>query len=102
MNRNSSKPSKSSKSRKPSKSIAAVAVAAVATFCAVVPASAGTARGAEVKRLSALYAGATPGSPAQFRIHEELDRLAAEDVAGSAAATPPSAADFRLAEMKDR
>jgi hypothetical protein len=45
---------------------------------------------AEVARLGSLYTSATPGSPAQFRIHEELDKLHAMDV--------PSAADFRLAE----
>ena len=38
---------------------------------------------AEVKRLTVLYTEATPGSPAQFRIHEELDRFAAGAAARS-------------------
>ena len=84
------------KSSKSSKSVAAVAVAAVALLCAIAPAGAQTARRAEVKRLTALYTEAAPGSPAQFRIHEELDRLAAGEAA------PPSAAAFRLAEMQSR
>ena len=49
---------------------------------------------AEVARLGSLYTAATPGSPAQFRIHEELDKLHAMDV--------PSPADFRLAEERTR
>jgi hypothetical protein len=76
--------------RKSSKSITAIAVGAVMLASAIAPA------GAEVKRLTALYTEATPGSPAQFRIHEELDRFAAGEAA------PPSAAAFRLAEMKSR
>ncbi len=71
-------------------------MAAVALLSAIAPAGAQTARRAEVKRLTALYTEATPGSPAQFRIHEELDRLAAGEAA------PPSAAAFRLAEMQSR
>jgi len=86
---------KSSRSSKSSKSFAAVAVAAVALMSAIAPAGAQTARRAEVKRLTALYSGATTGSPAQFRIHEELDRL-------GGAGAPPSAAAFRLAEMQNR
>lgn len=46
---------------------------------------------AEVARLGSLYAAATPGSPAQFRIHEELDNLRGADV-------PSSPADFRQFE----
>jgi hypothetical protein len=84
------------KSSKSSKSFAAVAVAAVALMSAVMPASAQTAHRSEVRRLTALYSEATSGSPAQFRIHEELERLAA------AVAAPPSAAAFRLAEMQSR
>ena len=90
MNRKSSRPSKSSKS------LAAVAVATVALLAAIAPTGAQTVRRGEVKRLTALYTEATPGSPAQFRIHEELDRVA------SGEATPPSAAAFRLAEMQSR
>ena len=90
MNRRSSKPLKSSRS------LVAVAVAAVALMSAIAPAGAQSARRAEVKRLSALYSEATPGSPAQFRIREELDRVSAED------AVPASAAAFRLAEMQSR
>jgi hypothetical protein len=93
MNRKSSRQSKSAKS---CRSLAAVAVAAVALLSAIAPAGAETARRAEVKRLTALYTEATPGSPAQFRIHEELDHLAAGEAA------PPTAAAFRLAEMKSR
>jgi len=84
------------KSSKSSKSLAAVAVAAVALMSAIAPAGAQTARRTEVKRLTALYTEATPGSPAQFRIHEELDHLAARQAA------PSSAAAFRLAEMNSR
>jgi hypothetical protein len=83
------------KSSKSSKSVAAVAVAAVALLCAIAPAGALTARRAEVQRLTALYTEAAPGSPAQFRIREELDHLAGD-------AAPPSAAAFRLAEMQSR
>ena len=83
------------KSSKSSKSVAAVAVAAVALLCAIAPAGALTARRAEVQRLTALYTEAAPGSPAQFRIHEELDRLAGD-------AASPSAAAFRLADMQSR
>jgi hypothetical protein len=79
-----------------SRSLAAVAVAAVALMSTVAPAGAQGARRAEVKRLSALYSEATPGSPAQFRIREELDRVRAEE------AVPASAAAFRLAEMQSR
>lgn len=82
--------------RKSSKSITAIAVGAVMLASAIAPAGAEPARRAEVKRLTALYTEATPGSPAQFRIHEELDRFAAGEAA------PPSAAAFRLAEMKSR
>ena len=71
-------------------------VAAVALLSAIAPASAQSARRVEVSRLNALYSAATSGSPAQFRIHEELDRLAGD------AAPPPSAAAFRLAEMQSR
>jgi hypothetical protein len=48
---------------------------------------------AEVARLGSLYAAATPGSPAQFRIHEELDKLYVVD-----ADLPSSPADFRVFE----
>ena len=82
--------------RKSSKSLAAVAVAAVALLSAIAPAGAEPARRAEIKRLTALYTEATPGSPAQFRIHEELDHL------GGGEAAPSSAAAFRLAEMNSR
>ena len=81
--------------RKVSKSIIGVFAGAVMLTTAA-PAGAASVRGGEVKRLTSLYAGAASGSPAQFRIHEELDRLAAEDAA------PPSAAAFRLAEMQSR
>jgi hypothetical protein len=37
----------------------------------------------EVARLDVLYAAATPGSPAQFRLHEERDRLALRTRLGS-------------------
>ena len=84
--------------RKLSKSITGTIVgAAMLTVTAVAPVAAQSrAHRAEASRLTALYASATPGSPAQFRIHEELDRLAARDTA------PPSAAAFRLAEERNR
>ena len=85
------------KTSKSSKSFAAVAVAAVALVSAIAPAGAQSVRRSEVKRLSALYSEATTGSPAQFRIHEELDRLTPGD-----GAARPSAAAFRLAEMQSR
>jgi len=88
--------SRSVKSVKSSKSIAALAVAAVALMSAIVPAGAQTVHRSEVKRLTALYASATAGSPAQLRIADELNRLAADEFA------PPSAAAFRLAEMQNR
>jgi hypothetical protein len=50
---------------------------------------------AEVARLGSLYASATPGSPAQFRIHEELDKLQAADL-------PSSPADFRAVDEATR
>jgi len=65
--------------RKLSKSACAAAVAVIALTTAIGPAGAQSrAHRAEVIRLTSLYAHATPGSAAQFRIHEELDRLAAE------------------------
>ncbi len=84
--------------RKLTKSIAGTIVgAAMLTATAVGPVAAQSrAHRAEASRLSALYTSAKPGSPAQFRIHEELDRLAARDAA------PPSAAAFRLAEEQSR
>jgi hypothetical protein len=50
---------------------------------------------AEVARLGSLYAAATPGSPAQFRIHEELDNLRSADA-------PSSPADFRAVDEATR
>lgn len=72
-----------------------VAFGIAVLLASITPASAQSrAVRAEVARLGSLYASATPGSPAQFRIHEELDKLHAMDV--------PSAADFRLAEEASR
>ena len=72
-----------------------VAFGIAVLLASVTPASAQSrAVRAEVARLGSLYASATPGSPAQFRIHEELDKLHAMDV--------PSPADFRLAEEQSR
>lgn len=84
--------------RKLTKSITgAILGAAMLTVTAVAPATAQSrAHRVEASRLTALYTSATPGSPARFRIHEELDRLAARDAA------PPSAAAFRLAEEQSR
>ena len=84
--------------RKLTKSIAGTIVgAAMLTTAAVAPVAAQSrAHRAEAARLGALYSAATPGSPAQFRIHEALDRLAATNTG------PPSAAAFRLAEERSR
>ena len=83
--------------RKLTKSISGAVVGAAIFATAIAPASAQSrAHRAEASALQALYISATPGSPAQFRIHEELDRLAAE---GNA---PPSPAQFRLAEEQNR
>ncbi len=83
--------------RKLSKSICGAIVGAALLTTAVAPAGAQRrAPHAEAARLSAMFTAATPGSPAQFRIHEELDRLIANDTA------PPSAAAFRLAEERSR
>ena len=77
--------------RKLSKSIVGGIFGAAMFATAMAPAGAQSrAVRAEVARLGSLYAAATPGSPAQFRIHEELDKLQSQDV--------PSPADFRLAE----
>ena len=82
--------------RKLTKSIAGALLGAAMLTTAVGPASAQSrAHRAEASRLSALYTSARAGSPAQFRIHEELDRLTAQ-------AGPPSAAAFRLAEEQSR
>ncbi len=64
----------------------------------------------ELERVRALFAGATAGSPAQFRLKEEGDRLARYvDLAGQleyvgtvfAEATPGSPAQFRAREEAD-
>ena len=82
--------------RKLTKSIAGALLGAAMLTTTVGPASAQSrAHRAEASRLSALYTSARAGSPAQFRIHEELDRLTAQ-------AGPPSAAAFRLAEERSR
>ena len=82
--------------RKLSKPIIGVFAGALMLTMAVAPAGAQSrAHRAEVSRLISLYTHAAPGSPAQFRLHEELDRFAAT-------ATPSSAAAFRLAEMQGR
>ena len=83
--------------RKLTKSISGAIVGAAIFTTAIAPASAQSrAHRAQAVVLQALYASATPGSPAQFRVHEEMDRLAAEDSA------PPSPAQFRLAEEQSR
>ena len=82
--------------RKLSKSIIGAFAGALMLTMAVAPAGAQSrAHRAEVSRLTSLYAHAAPGSPAQFRLHEELDRVAGGEA-------PSSAAAFRLAEMQGR
>ncbi|HMK10017.1 MAG TPA: hypothetical protein VK461_00395 [Acidimicrobiales bacterium] len=76
------------------KSMVGVVAGAVMLASAIAPAGAQSrAHRVEATRLASLYAHATPGSPAQFRIHEELEKLTVSN---------DSPAAFRLAEMQSR
>ena len=88
--------------RKLTKSIAGAFLGAAMLATAVGPASAQSrAHRAEASRLSAMYTSARAGSPAQFRIHEELDRLTADVRASVGCCFPPGGGAEPLAPLRD-